>query len=174
MKSRTGTLLKILHVLAWISFIGLLVKAGAILFSYFVSIANVEGSKNLYNGLNLHNLRQHDFGHYTAVVSLLAALELLKAYVAWLVIKVLGTIKLASPFTVEVSNLLEKIAYYIFGTWVLAVLFNAHIKWLSKSIDGLREHMISEEFILLAGVVFVFSQIFKKGVELQQENEMTV
>ena len=34
--------------------------------------------------------------------------------------------------------------------------------------------LISGDFIFLAGIVYVFSQIFKKGVEIQSENELTV
>lgn len=33
---------------------------------------------------------------------------------------------------------------------------------------------MSAEFVFMAGVVFVMSQIFKKGVEIQTENELTV
>jgi hypothetical protein len=54
------------------------------------------------------------------------------------------------------------------------MLYNGHAEWLSKRIAGLQENLISGEFILLAGVVFVFSQIFKKGVEIQSENELTI
>jgi hypothetical protein len=74
----------------------------------------------------------------------------------------------------EVAQLMEKISIYIFGTWVMVMLHNAHLGWLLKKIPGLEAHYISGEFIFLAGVVFVFSQIFKKGVEIQTENELTV
>src|SRR5207253_8550441 len=44
----TERLLAIMNVLAWIAFIGLMIKAGAILNSCLVSIWNAEGSTNLY------------------------------------------------------------------------------------------------------------------------------
>ncbi|HEU0064405.1 MAG TPA: DUF2975 domain-containing protein, partial [Flavisolibacter sp.] len=154
--------------------IGLMIKAGAILISYGVSIWNPEGAKNLYMGQNLYNLRQYNFFHYTLMVSFMVALLVLEAYIAYLVIRVLSRIKLANPFTFEVSGLIQKISYFIFGTWIMGMLYNAHTIWLLKRIAGFQENMISGEFIFLAGVVFVFSQIFKKGVELQSENELTV
>ena len=174
MKTRTEQILAVLSILSWVVFIGLMIKAGAILTSYIVSIGNPQAAKNLYMNLNLYNLREVSFWKFTNTVSLMIALELLKAYTAFLVIKVLSKIKLANPFTEDVSTLLEKISHYIFATWVIVMLYNAHIKWLSKSITALRENFISGEFILLAGVIFVFSQIFKKGVEIQSENELTV
>ena len=172
MKTKTEQILAVMNVLAWVVFIGVMIKAGAILVSYGVSIWNPAGAKNLYERLNLESLRQFNFWHYTAMVSMLVVLEILKAYTAFLVIKVLSKIKLSNPFTGEVSEVLEKISHFIFAIWILTMVYNAQVKWLSKSIDGLEYH--SGEFILLAGVLFVFSQIFKKGVEIQSENDLTI
>ncbi|HEV8506044.1 MAG TPA: helix-turn-helix domain-containing protein [Chitinophagaceae bacterium] len=42
-----------LHVIAWIVFLGLCVKTGAILYSFFVSLAiNHEGAKNICKALD--------------------------------------------------------------------------------------------------------------------------
>lgn len=163
-----------MNVLSWVVFLGLLVKAGAILISYGVSVGNPAGAKNLYMGLDLYAIRQFNFWHYTGTVALMSALLVLEAYIAFLVIKVLSRIKLTNPFTMEVSKTLERISYIILLAWATAMLFNAHATWLSKRIQGLQENLVSGEFILLAGVVFVISQIFKKGVEIQSENELTV
>jgi hypothetical protein len=174
MKSRTEHILAVMHVLCWVAAIGLLIKAGAILVSYAVSIANPEGARNLYQGLNLFALRQYDFWHYTSTVSFMIAIIILQAVIAFLVIKVLAKIKLEHPFKMEVSLLLERIGYITLGTWVIAVLHNAHTKWLWKRVAGMEGELVSVEFIFLAGVVFVISQVFKKGVALQTENELTV
>ncbi|MEO7766322.1 MAG: DUF2975 domain-containing protein [Ferruginibacter sp.] len=174
MKNKTEKLLAVMNVLTWITFIGLLIKSGAILTTYVMSIGNPVGAKNLYMELNLYSLRQFNFWNYTTTVSFLFALAVLEAYTAYLVIKVLSKIKLANPFTIEVSILLEKISHLILGTWVIAMLYNEQIRWLMKRITGLQQNTISGEFIFLAGVVFVMSQIFKKGVEIQSENELTV
>jgi hypothetical protein len=174
MKTKTDTLLAVMNVLSWVTLIGLIVKAGAIIISYGVSIRNPAGAKNLYMGWDLYNLRQFDFWHYTGTVLLMIAILLSEAYIAFLVTRVLAKIKMTNPFTMEVSKILEKIGYFILLTWVAAMLYNGHITWLSKRITGLQENLISGEFLLMAGVVFVFSQIFKKGVEIQTENELTV
>ena len=174
MRTKTENLLLAMNVLSWVTFIGLLIKAGAILISFGISIANPEGAKNLYRGWNLFSLRQSGMGDYTASVSFMVAIILLEAYIAFLVIKALTKIKMANPFTMEVSGLLEKISYFLLGTWVTAMLYNAHTSWLSKRYAGLQEHSISGEFIFLAGIVFVISQIFKRGVEIQSENDLTI
>ena len=174
MKTKTEIILIITNVLAWLAIAGFIIKAGAILISYGVSIGNPEGAKNLYMGMNLYNLRQFDFWHYTGVVVHMIIILGAEAYTAFLVTKVLSKIKMASPFTIEISKLLEKISYVILAIWAVAMLYNAHMQWLSKQVSGLQENLFSEESLFIAGVVFVFAQIFKKGVELQSENELTV
>jgi hypothetical protein len=174
MKTKTEIILIITNILAWLAIAGFIIKAGAILISYGVSIGNPEGAKNLYMGMNLYNLRQFDFWHYTGVVVHMIIILGAEAYTAFLVTKVLSKIKMASPFTIEISKLLEKISYVILAIWAVAMLYNAHMQWLSKQVSGLQENLFSEESLFISGVVFVFAQIFKKGVELQSENELTV
>jgi hypothetical protein len=40
-----------------------------------------------------------------------------------------------------------------------------HISWIGENAG---------EFLFMAGLVFIISPIFKRGVELQSENELTV
>ncbi|MFI5152685.1 MAG: DUF2975 domain-containing protein [Chitinophagales bacterium] len=174
MKTKTDFLLAVMNVLAWIAFLGLCIKAGSILISYGVSISNPVASKDLYMGLNLSAVRDYDFGHYTGSVLLMAFILIMEAYTAFLVTRALSKIKMANPFTSEVSKKLVKISYIILFTWVAALLYNGHSSWLSKRIPGFQENLFSTDFIFLAGVVFVFAQIFRKGVEIQSENELTV
>ena len=75
-----------MNVLAWVTFIGLMIKAGAILISYGVSTVNPQAAKNLYMGQDLYNLLEFSFWHYTSTVSFMAAILLLEAYIAFLVI----------------------------------------------------------------------------------------
>jgi hypothetical protein len=174
MKTKTERILAAINVVTWIAFIGLCIQSGAILVSYGVSVVNPEAAKHLYPGLYLYNLAQFDFGHYTLIVFFKATVYGLEAYVAYLLIKILSTIKLSNPFTMDIALRLEKISYFLFGTWVIAMFYDLHMAWLAERVTGLDKNYISGEFIFMAGVVFVISQIFKKGVEIQSENELTV
>ena len=174
MKTRTDFILAIMNVLAWVTFFGLAVKTGAILISYGVSIKNPIASENLYMGWNLSKVRQYDFWHYTSMVTMNVLILIIDAVIAYLITRALSKIKMSNPFTMPVANLLEKVSYLILLVWVVAMLYNSYLAWLSKQITGFQENKFSGEFILMAGVVFVFSQIFKKGVEIQSENELTV
>jgi hypothetical protein len=173
-KSRTWQILSVMKILAWVAFVGFLIEAGAILLSYTISTFSEESALDLCKGLNLFSLRQFNFWHYTLYVSLIVSLSIMKSYTALLVIKMLSKVNLANPFTMEVVSKLERISYVIFGTWLVTMITNGHISWLVKVTGELHGNWISGEFIFMAGVVYVFSQIFKRGVEIQSENELTV
>jgi hypothetical protein len=74
----------------------------------------------------------------------------------------------------EVANTLERISYVLFGTWIVGMLSSAYSAWLMKTTGETFVNYVSGEFIFVAGLVFIISQVFKRGVEIQSENELTV
>lgn len=173
MNTRTDRLLSVLHVLAWVVFIGLLIKAGALLFSYGLSLNQPEAARNLYQGLDLFDLMQYSKRHYTFAVLLVVAFWFIEAWTAYLVVNILSLINRTRPFTAGVAKALERISYVLLGAWCIALLSNAHSSWLLKEV-GIAYQSLPLEFILLVAVIFVIAQIFKRGVELQSENELTI
>jgi hypothetical protein len=167
-------LLKIMPTLAWIVFFGFMIEAGAILVSYFISWSKPEGAKNLYNGLNLYDLRQFNFWYYTLSVSFLVALPIMKSWVSFQVIKTLSKFNLKNPFTMEVAMRLEKISLLTLGTWFVTLLSNILTSWLLKITGKLYGNWLSGEFIFMVGLLFIISTVFKRGVEIQSENDLTV
>lgn len=173
-KTRTETILVVMNVLAWITFVGLMIEAGAILVTYVIGLANPEMVPKLYKGMDWVNLRQYDVWYYSGIISLKAAILILEAYTAYMVIKVLSTIRMTNPFTMEVAKRLENIAYTLMLVWVAILIYNGQLKWLAKDVVELEAKVLSTDLIIYAGLVYVISQIFKKGVEIQTENELTV
>ena len=174
MKTKTERILITMNVLAWLALVGFIVQLGAILICYGVSIPNPTGAQNLYMGINLYDLRQANFGEYTGMVAFMAFFLIAKALVARRVIKVLSLIKLENPFTADIAGRLEKISYFIFGMAVMTIPYSAYTEWLLKRFPTLPEKYASGDFFFLACVIFVLAQIFKKGIEIQSENELTV
>ena len=80
-----------------------------------------------------------------------------------------------NPFTVTISAKIQKISYLLFELWVVSFIGNNYIKFIGKEsgID-LVNHFNQGEYFFMAGIVYIISQIFKRGVELQEENELTV
>ena len=173
MKSKTEMLLRVMNVLAWIVFIGLLIVAGSIITSYIVSIGNPQAAKNLYKGLDLSAYRQHSFSDYTFVVGYKVLLYITQAYIAFLMTRLLSGLNISKPFTPDTVKLMQKICYSILCVWVIAIVNNSHVAILEKSY-GVVAAYISTDSIFLAGIVYILAQMFKRGVEIQSENELTV
>jgi large-conductance mechanosensitive channel len=174
MNTNTSQLLSIMKIIFWIVFIGLLIQAGALLTTYTMSLFNPEVSKDLYLGLDLSALQEWSTYQYTNHISFLVGFLLIKAYIAFLVIKIFSKMDLRNPFTEAVSVQLSKISYVAVTAGLLAYIAQGHTKWLVKSGMDLSENWGSGAFLFLAGIIFIIAQIFKRGIELQTENELTI
>ncbi|AWL10465.1 DUF2975 domain-containing protein [Aquirufa nivalisilvae] len=170
MKTKTASILATLNVLSWIAYIGISIKCGAIIFTYILSLFNQQVAKDLYQGLNLYDLMHDSFVNYSLFVGITTGLLAIKAYVAQLVIQVLSKINLKSPFDMEVAQLMEKISLMILVLWVLSLgasIYQELMELPNMDWNG-------GEALFLSGLIFLFAQIFKKGVEIQAENDLTV
>jgi len=169
---KTRRILTIMHVLSWVVFIGLMVQSGAILFGYTFTLLKPEMTGRLYSGLNMLDARESDLTQYTIGMFFMVLMPGLKAYVAYLVIKTLTNVNLQNPFTMATVRKLESISYDLVAIWVVGILQHVHKEvWLKMDIDT---NGYSGETLFIAGLVFVISQVFKRGVELQSESDLTV
>ena len=179
MKPTTKLILTILHVIAWIIFLGLCIKTGALLYSFFVSLAiNPEGAKNLYMGLNMSGLYYFDMGYYVIIGSSIILISGLKAFLFYLVVRIFLKINLVNPFNKDVSVLIAGMGYLAIGIGVLTSITMNYCEWLAKkgvTFPDLQPLLGGAgEFLLLGAVIFIIAQVFKRGIEIQTENELTV
>lgn len=180
MKTKTKQILTVLNVVSWVIFIGLCIKTGAIIFTFIYSFFNPIVAQNLHLGLNLSNLYQVDISIYSYILSCLIILSGLKAYNFFLVVKIFQTINFHNPFEIRIASLIAKISYISFSIWILTFVINVYIEWLTTNgIEILQVNLQNylgggSEFFFLGMIVFIISQIFKRGIELQSENELTV
>jgi hypothetical protein len=149
------------------------IKAGAMLISYVVSIGNATAAKNLYPDTDLSAYRQLGLTHYTFIFGYQAIYINTQAYAAYLVTMLLTKLNISRPFSPEVVTLMQRLSYCILNVWVVAVVNNIHVGILEQRM-GIPANKISVDAIFLAGIVYVLAQMFKRGVEIQSENELTV
>jgi hypothetical protein len=179
MKRKTRRILTTLHIISWIIFIGLCIRTGAMLYSFFVSLfMNPAAAKNLYAGLNLSSLHAFNIGYYVTVVLAIIFVSGLKAYIFFLVIKIFLKINFVHPFSEDVSLLISKISYVALGTGIITLAANSYCDWIAKkgvSLPDLQHYLgAGVEHLLLGGAIFMIAQVFKRGIEIQSENELTV
>ena len=172
--TNTKQILSVMQIITWVAYIGLCIKTGAILISFGVSFVNPEAAKNIYQELDLDSLRRTNVAYYISLVSFTVAILMMKAHVFYLVTKILSKITLANPFKMDVAKTLEQVSYLLLGTWIVGQLSNAYTSWLLKRTGEHFESVSTDDFLFMAGLVFIISQVFKRGVEIQTENELTV
>lgn len=173
MRSKTDRLLKIMHVVSWMVFVGLLIKAGTIFVNYIIGFYNTEVTKNMFGGLDLSAYKEHSLFQYSLIVFYKIVLFTIEAYVALLIAKLLGGLDLKNPFNYTVQNLMNKISQSILILWFIAIIHNAHVQYLAGKYQ-FPEDLFSSDFIILAGVIFIFARIVKRGIEIQSENDLTI
>jgi hypothetical protein len=169
---------KALYVIAWVIFIGLSIEAGALIFNFIFSLYKPEALHNLYNKLDLSEMYNRSKGAFYGMYSFVMTIAILKAHLFYLLIKLLSKLDLSKPFSRLVSKQIMDISYYTFSIGIISYMARLSAKNLLKrdfEISSLNEFWAdSQAFILMAAVIYVIAIIFKKGIEIQEENDLTV
>ncbi|MCG6190451.1 DUF2975 domain-containing protein [Maribellus maritimus] len=176
-KIKTETVLTILKILAWIAFFGFAIQTTMYIISYIISFIKPKGTWFAFDNLNLYGLKEQNFLKYTLTIVLLVVLTALKANIWYQATQIIQNIKIQSPFTMEITRRLEKISYFLLYIWILGYVGSTFSFWLTNQNEiakSLHEGLSSKEFLFMAGLLFIVSQIFKRGVKLQSENDLTV
>ncbi len=125
-------------------------------------------------GVSHSNLFELDLWQYTGYLSFWIAILLSKAYMAYLAIKIFDKINLDNPFSEKVATLIVKISHAALGAGIIAIIAQGHTEWLAKQGFDVITNWNGGQFLFLAGIIYMIAQIFKRGIQLQQENELTI
>ena len=176
MKTRTEKILSVLRVLAWLGVIGYAVNLGSQLICFAVSFTNPVASKKIPGvAQDLANLLNYNLWFYVLAMSFVIALSAMFVCLWYQVMTLLSKLNIRSPFTSMVSKKLEMIAWWLFAIWVVGFIGETYANWLSKRLgERLNIINIQDEFLFTAGIVYIISQIFKHGIEMQEEYQQTI
>jgi hypothetical protein len=178
----TKQVLRVLYILSWIIFIGVCIEAGGSIFSAFYTLViNPINAKTFWEGNDLSGLYEYDRGHFFAETLLISITGVLKACIFYLVIKILHDKKLnlSQPFSNEVRLFIIKVSCLTFGIGLFTAWGVKYTGWLVK--QGVKmpdtEHLRlggADVWFFMSITLFVIAQVFKRGIEIQSENELTV
>jgi len=175
MATKTSFILKTMNVIFWVIFIGLCIKTGAILYSYFVSmVINPIASENLYSGLNLAGLYNFSIVIYSIIVLMLIVLTGLKAYIGYWVVRIFMEMKIEKPFSEGINKIITRISQIALLAGLLAIVAEAFSEWLMDNELTIPINWAYGEILFFAGVIYLIALVFRKGIELQSENDLTV
>lgn len=178
-KRSTNRIMKVMEVLTWIAFIALCIRTWSLLYSFVVSVSfNSIAAKDLYMGLDLSELQALNVPHYSVMVLLIIVQSALTAYMFYQVIKIFKTINLTLPFSENMASLITSISRVALAIGIVSVVGIIYWKWLIS--EGLKLHTAlpdlegGVDYLYFAGIVFIISMVFSRGIEIQSENDLTV
>ncbi len=181
-KNGTSLMLKVLYVIAWILFIGLCIEAGGILFNVIFSMfINEEGAQNFWQEIDLSNLRNFNKSYFFTLGILISIASVLKALIFYLIIKILKSKKLnlMLPFNSSVKRFISNISYLALGIGLFSqcgAKYSQSMANLGVNLPDIQDLRIggADVWFFMGITLFVIAQLFKRGIEIQNENELTV
>lgn len=180
----TKQVLIVLEVLTWIIFIGLCVDAGGMLVNTILSIFFPEPDRagNFWTGsAYLSHLYSRDMGHFIAVTVIMNIVAVLKAILFYLILKLLSERKLnlSHPFNNDIRSFIAKFSYLAVGIAFFSKFGFEYTEWLTTQgfdVASMEALKIAggDVWIFMSLVLFVIGQIVKRGIEIQEENDLTI
>ena len=115
---------------------------------------------------------------FFSMYSFILVISILKAVLFYVVIVLVSKIDLSKPFNSFVSRQISLISYYTLSIGLLSYIARQSAKNLLHHgivTDNLNQFWAdSQAFILMAAVIYIIATIFKKGIDIQNENDLTV
>jgi Protein of unknown function (DUF2975) len=177
MKIKTETILTVSKYLALLGGVWYSILWGSQLTTLVASFINPDWAKRTYEvNLNLFSIREHSIWFYVYAMCLVIAVSALKALIWYVVFKLLSKLKLQTPFTMEVEKKLESIAYLLLAVWIVSSIFWQIYSHYLLEATGIQfpANNSGDEYLFMAGIIYIISQVFKRGIEIQEENNLTV
>lgn len=182
-KTTTTHILKALQILSWIIFIGLCIEAGNIILSTIIMlIIKPTTSVYFWEGADyLSSLHQLDQGHFITITITMIIVAVLKAIMFYLILKQLSNknLNMAQPFSLKLQRFILNLSYIMLGIGIFSNIGAKYSYSLSKQgfqmADLQALHIEGADiWVFMAIILCVVATIFKKGIEIQNENELTI
>lgn len=167
-----------LQIVAWIIFVALCIHAGSLIVNFIFSLIKPGFVHNLYQPLDLTRIHTESKGAFFSIYCFILTISILKAYLFYIAIRLMHKMDIAKPFNKFVSAHILQISYYTLAIGLFSFIARQFVKKLTHQgivTDSVSPFWVdSQAFILMGAVVYIIATIFKKGVEIQTENELTV
>lgn len=178
MPKTNNLVFKGLHIIAWIIFIGLCIEAGSLIVNFIVSLYNPSFLKNLYQKLDLSEIYGISKFAFYGIYSFILTIVLLKAALFYIAVVLMHKMDLSKPFNIYVSNKISLLSYCTLSIGFLSYIGGQFAQGLAQ--EGTFTNNLSpfwedsKAFILMGAIIYIIATIFKRGVEIQNENDLTV
>ena len=105
-------------------------------------------------------------------------MAILKSYLFYVLIQLFAKLDLNNPFSTFVADKISTISHITFSIGIMSYVTQQSLEnFLGENYDAknMNDFFVdSQAFIMMAAIIYVISIIFKRGIEIQTENELTV
>lgn len=173
---------QVLYVLAMVIFIGLCIQAFGFLFNACITLLlKPEGAERFWREIDLSHLYHYDKGHFGVLSVLISIVAFMKALMFYLIVKILHDKKLNTeqPFRKETGRFIFHLAYLTLAIGLFASRGAAYIDWMKSkgvTMPSIQHAGLggADVWLFMSVTLFVIAFIFKRGIVMQTENELTV
>ncbi len=181
-KITTQQMLKVLYILSWIIFIGVCVEAGGFIFNAILTmVLDPADAEHLWKQTDLSALYKYDPGHFLAQMVFVCIVAVLRAILFYFILKILHDKKLnlSHPFNQEIRRFISGLAYLALGIGLFSSWGVKYAEWLTNQgveMPDVASMRIggADVWLFMGVILLVIAQIFKRGIEIQEENELTI
>jgi hypothetical protein len=174
--------LGILAILSWIIFLGLCIQACGLIFNGYITLTvTPAAAQRFWREVDLSALHEYDRVYFIILISYMSLVTILKAWMFYLIIAILQNKKFnfAQPFNNEVKKFISRVATLAFFIGLLSSQGGKVTDYLltqGVQLPDIRQLEITgaDVWLFMAVILFVIAQIFKRGIEIQTENDLTV
>jgi hypothetical protein len=178
MKKTTNTLLWLIQVISTVTFCGLCLQAAGLIFFSLYHVISPESSGEMILGIDMSQLFGLGKMDFAILLVLTLSVAVLKAFAFYYTLNIFSTLNLVKPFSQEIASLISKISYLILTAGILGTITFQYSEVLEAKGFELNQLQTwwddNYAYLLMGSIIFVIAQIFKKGLELQAENDLTI
>jgi hypothetical protein len=181
-KISTQQMLKILYVFSWIIFIGVCTEAGGIIVNAFVTLVlKPANAQYFWKEIDLSALYKYDHGYFFVETLLMSIVAVMRAILFYLIVKILHDKKLniSKPFNREMGRFIFNVSYLALGMGLFSFWGVKYTGWLVTQMVKMPDIQYlrlggADVWLFMGVTLYVLAQIFKRGIEIQEENDLTV
>ena len=172
----------ILYILSWIIFVGVGIEAGGFITNTVATlILNPVGAKHFWQQADLSSLYYYDRVYFIIETSFMCIVAVLKAWIFYVIIQIQHSkkVSISQPFNKAAERFIFIIACLSLFTGLLCLWGAKYAAWFVT--QGVKMPDIQylgigggDVWVFMGVALFVIGQVFKKGIEIQSENELTV
>ena len=179
---KSSFVLNILKIVLLIVFVGLMITTVFLFAVFIISLFKIDTDFVKSVKITLPNfkgkfsdLKGYGTAFFSVLMFLITVFSFLQTYLVSLVIKILQKLNLQHPFSAEIAKMIDQIVklavVLAFGS-IFVSAFSGFL--LGESTVQFELGSGNLNFLIFAAIIYIIGIIYKKGIELQSENELTI